>query len=326
MSITRREFLETTALAGVAAGTLGATGTTPLPTRVLGRTGAKVSILAFGTGSRFLQYKEEDKAIEALTKALDLGITYIDTADEYGKERLAEKRVGMAIRARRDSIFLATKLSNRDGAESERIVEESLKALQVDQLDLLHIHALTTAEDLARIEAKGGVLEQLLKLRDRKVTRFIGITSHADPEVMRTALERHDFDCAQMALNAANVAMINGGGKRGMVPNPEIHASFETMALPVALRKKMGVLAIKAFAQDALIGQAAPEKLLYYTLSLPVTAAVVGMPKLEHIEDNVRLVKNFEPLPPEEMKSMAAALSLKNKQALDRFFRNHVDA
>ena len=326
MSITRREFLETTALTGMAVGTLGAAGATPLPMRVLGRTGARVSILAFGTGSRFLQYKEEDKALEALQQALDLGITYIDTADEYGKERLAEKRVGMAIRGRRDSLFLATKLSNRDGAESERIVEESLKALQVDRLDLLHIHALTTAEDLARTEAKGGVLEQLLKLRDHKVTRFIGITSHADPEVMRTALERHDFDCAQMALNAANVAMINGGGKRGMVPNPEIHTSFETTALPVALRKKMGVLAIKAFAQDALIGQAAPEKLLYYTLSLPVTAAVVGMPKLEHIEDNVRLVKNFKPLPPEEMKSMAAALSLKNKQALDRFFRKHVDA
>jgi predicted aldo/keto reductase-like oxidoreductase len=232
----------------------------------------------------------------------------------------------MAIRGRRNGIFLATKLSNRDGAESERVVEESLKALQVDRLDLLHIHALTTAEDLARIEAKGGVLEQLLRLRDRKLTRFIGITCHADPEVLRTALERHDFDCAQMALNAANVAMINGGGKRGMVPNPEIHTSFETTALPVALRKKMGVLAIKSFAQDVLIGQATPEKLLYYTLSLPVTAAVVGMPRLDHIEDNVRLVKSFKPLPPEEMRSMAAALSEKNKQVLDRFFRNHVDA
>jgi uncharacterized protein len=327
MSISRREFLESTAIAGLAAGTLAAdTGKPALPTRILGKTGARVSILAFGTGSRFLLYKEEDKALEALQMALDLGITYIDTADEYGKGRLAEQRVGKAIRGRRDSVFLATKLSNRDGAESQRLVEESLKALQVDRLDLLHIHALTTADDLANIEAKGGVLEQLLKLRDQKLTRFIGITSHADPEVMKTALERHDFDCAQMALNAANVTMVNGGGKLGMVPNPEIHTSFETTALPVAVRKKMGILAIKSFAQDHLVGQASPEKLLYYTLSLPISAAVVGMPKLEHIQDNVRLAKAFAPLPPPEMKQLAATLSQKNKQALDHFFRNHVDA
>ena len=107
---------------------------------------------------------------------------------------------------------------------------------------------------------------------------------------MKTALERHDFDCTQMALNAGMANMINGGGKRGMVPNPAMQTSFESLALPVALRKKMGVLAIKAFAQDALIGQAAPEKLLHYTLSLPI-AAVVGMPKLEHIEQNVATAK-----------------------------------
>jgi hypothetical protein len=297
-----------------------------LPTRVLGRTGARVSILAFGTGSRFLMYKEEDKAIEALTKGLDMGITYIDTADEYGKNRLAERRVGMAIKGRRDKLFLATKLSSRDGNESQRVVEESLKALQVDQLDLLHIHALTTPEDLAQIEAKGGPLEQILKLRDQKVTRFIGITSHADPAVLKTALERHYFDCTQMALNAGMAAMINGGGKRGMVPNPAMAGSFETLALPVALRKNLGVLATKAFAQDALIGQATPEKLLYYTLSLPVTAAVVGMPKLEHIEDNVRLAKAFQPLSPAEMKQISGTLSEKNKTALDLYFRNHVDA
>jgi predicted aldo/keto reductase-like oxidoreductase len=323
MNISRREFIAATAAAGtLAAGTAG----TALPTRVLGKTGARVSILAFGSGSRFLSYKEEDQAIEAVTKALDLGITYIDTADDYGRGHLSEQRIGKAIKGRRDSIFLATKLSNRDGNESQRIVEESLKALQVDRLDLLHIHALTTEDDLANIEAKGGPLEQIMKMRDQKMTRFIGITSHADPTVLKTALERHDFDCTQMALNAGTVAMMNGGGKRGMVPNAAMKSSFETIALPVALRKKMGVLAIKIYAQDALIGQAVPEKLLYYTLSLPVTAAVVGMPKLEHIADNVRMAKAFRPLPPSEMKTLSATLSEKNKEALDRFFQSHVDA
>ena len=323
MSISRREFIGTTALTGLAAGPLAAGGTA-LPSRVLGRTGARVSILAFGAGSRFLKYQEEGAALEALRKALDLGITYIDTADDYGKGHLSEQRVGMVLKGRRDGIFLATKVSPRGGDDAVRSFEESLKALQVSQVDLLHIHALTTPEDLAAIEAKGGVLERLMKFRDQKMARFIGITSHSDPAVMRTALERHDFDCAQMALNAGSVAMMNG--KRGMVPNPEVKTSFETLALPVALRKKMGVLAMKAFAQDTLIGQAAPEKLLYYALSLPVTAAVVGMPQLEHIEDNARLAKAFQPLPPAEMKRMSGSLSQKNKQALDLFFKHHVDA
>jgi len=327
MSISRREFLGTTAIAGLAAGSLSAdTGKSLLPTRVLGNTGARVSILAMGAGSRFLSYTDEDKAIEAVQKGLDLGITYIDTADDYGRGHLSEQRIGKAIKGRRNGIFLATKLSNRDGVESERIVSESLKALQVDSIDLLHIHSLTSEEDLAAIEAKGGVLEQVRKLRDQKMTRFIGITCHADPVALKAALERHDFDCTQMALNAGTVAMMNGGGKRGMVPNPAIKTSFETLALPVAIRKKMGIIGMKVFAQDALIGQAAPEKLLYYTLSLPVAAAVVGMPKLEHIDDNVRLVKAFKPLTTSEMKQMSGTLSEKNKEALDLFFRTHVDA
>jgi uncharacterized protein len=157
------------------------------------------------------------------------------------------------------------------------------------------------------------------------MTRFIGISSHSDPVVLKTAIERHDVDCVQMALNAGQVAM-GSGGKLGMVPDPEVKTSFETEASPVALRKKMGVLAIKIYAQEHLLGKAAPEKLLYYTLPLPVTAAVIGMPRIEHIDDNVRMVKSFLPLPAAEMRRMAGSLSQKNKIALDRFFRDHADA
>jgi predicted aldo/keto reductase-like oxidoreductase len=326
MKFSRRQFLGTTALGSLTARSLmaAAAGKTAIPTRMLGKTGARVSILAMGTGSRFLMYTEEDKAIEAVQKALNLGITYLDSSDDYGKDHLSEHRVGKAIKGRREGIFIATKLSNRDGKESRRIVEESLKALQLDQVDLIHIHSLTSEEDLARVEAPGGVLEQLMKMRDEKMTRFIGITSHTDPAVLRTALERHDFDCTQMALNGALVGMKSGVG--GMVPNPAIKTSFETLALPVANRKKTGVLAMKVFAQDALAGEATPEKLLYYSMTLPITAAVVGMPKLEHIDDNVRLAKAFKPLPPAEMKKLSGTLSDKNKEALDLFFSTHVDA
>jgi predicted aldo/keto reductase-like oxidoreductase len=326
MRISRRQFLETSALGGLAARSLigAAAGKTALPTRVLGKTGARVTILAMGAGSRFLMYTEEDKALEAAQRALDLGITYIDSSDDYGKDHLSEQRIGKVIKGRRDGLFLATKLSNRDGNEARRVVETSLKALQVHQVDLIHIHSLTSEDDLARIEAKGGVLEQLLRMRDEKMTRFIGITSHTDPAVLKTALERHDFDCTQMALNGAMVGM--KGGEKGMVPNDAIKTSFQTLALPVANRKKMGVLAMKVFAQDALATQASPHELLYYSLSLPVTAVVVGMPKLEHIEENVRLAKAFQPLSDSEMKRISGTLSEKNKEALDLFFSKHVDA
>lgn len=323
MSISRREFLGTAAVAGMAANTLAADAGSSIPRRVLGKTGAHVSILGFGAGSRFLGYSD-DAAVAVLQKALDAGVNYIDTSDDYGKEHLSEQRIGKAIKGRRDQIFIATKLSNRDPQQSMRIVEASLKALQVDHVDLLHIHQLASEDDLAALEAKGGVLEQLHKIRDQKMTRFIGITCHADPVALKAALERHDFDCTQMALNAGMVAMMSGS--KGMIPNPGMKPCFETLALPVAVRKKMGILGMKIFAQEHLIGQAAPEKLLYYTLSLPVAAAVVGMPKPEHIDENVRLVKAFKPLPASEMKSMSSTLSEKNKQALERFFRHHVDA
>lgn len=326
MSISRRRFLETAALTGAAAATASGAeaGHASLPSRVLGKTGARPSILAFGCGSRFLMYKEDDKAIEALNHALDLGITYVDTAYSYGNG-LSETRVGHVMKTRRKGIFLATKVQARGGDEAMRIMEGSLKRLQTDQIDLIHIHSLTSEDDLAAIEAKDGVLNRLLQARDQKMTRFIGITSHTDPTVLRTALERHDFDCTQMALNAALVGMKNGKG--GMVPNPQMKPSFETIALPVARKKNMGVIAMKVFAQEALVGQAPVPKLIAYSLSLPgVTLATAGMPKLEYIDENVQLARNYKPMPKSEMEELSTALSAKNKEALDRYLHNHVDA
>jgi predicted aldo/keto reductase-like oxidoreductase len=324
MSISRRKFLETTAAGAIAASSLSAAKSgSDMPTRVLGKTGVHVSILAFGSGSRFLKY-DDDQALQAVQKAMDMGITYFDSADDYGKDHRSEMLIGKAIKGRRDGLFLATKLSNRDPEKSFGIVEASLKAFGTDRLDLLHIHALLGDDDLAKVEAKGGVLDQVLKMRDQKMTRFIGITSHMDPTALKAALERHDFDCTQMALNGALVGMKNGKG--GMVPNEEIKTSFETLALPVANRKKMGVIAMKVMAQDALIGPAEPSKLMYYSLSLPVTAVVIGMPKFEHIEENCRLAKAFKPLPAGEKKKLSDELSTKYKAQLDDFFSNHVDA
>jgi predicted aldo/keto reductase-like oxidoreductase len=323
MALSRRAFLETAAIAGWAAPAAEVDQKSGMPRRVLGKTGAKVSILAFGCGSRFLMYKEEDAALAAANRAIDLGINYLDTAYGYGNG-LSEERIGKVMKTRRKEVWLATKINVRKGDEAMRILEGSMKRLQTDQVDLIHIHSLADGKDLAAIEAPDGVLKVLHKLRDQKVTRFIGVTSHTDPATLKTALERHDFDCTQMALNAALAGMTNSNA--GMDMQSQATNSFEALALPVALRKKMGVLAMKTFAQEKLLGKAPIEKLLRYSLSLPVAACVVGMPKLEMIEENVRLAKAFQPLRKEEMQGLSRELSMAHKASLDQFFCRHADA
>lgn len=318
----RRDFLRSGAVTAVTAKSVLSATTNPMPKRVLGRTGAEVSILAFGCGSRFLQYKEEDRALEALNRALDRGITYVDTAFGYG-DGLSEERVGKVMQTRRNGVWLTTKVQKRNGDEAMRIIEGSLKRLRTDHLDLIHIHSLSNADDLARIEAPDGVLKRLYQLRDQKVTRAVGITSHTDPGVLRTALERHDFDCTQMALNAARAGMARPDGGFGMTP---LEPSFETLALPVARQKNLGVIAMKIFAQEGLSGKAPAEKLIRYALSLPVSAAVIGMPSLDFIERNIAIAKAFQPLSAGEMRELSENLSTRHKARLDRYFADHIDA
>jgi predicted aldo/keto reductase-like oxidoreductase len=312
MGISRRDFIGTAALGAVATPLISASG---MPMRVFGRTNAQVSILAFGGGSRFVGY-EEEKGIEVLNHALDLGINYIDTADSYGSKGESQIRIGKVLKARgRQGIWLASKVGPRKYDDFMRTVDISLKRLQVDHVDLLHVHALMGPDDLEAISAKDGAYAAAVKAKEQKMARFIGITCHAFPDVLKDALERHDFDCTQMALTAAMRGQVKGAT-----------SSFETTALPVALQKKMGVTAMKIFAQDALVGQAPPEKLIQYSMTLPVAATVIGMPKPEYLESNVKVAKAFKPMPLEEMRRMSGELAPKNRLALERFFQNHVDA
>jgi len=282
MTCSRREFIQSTALTALSSASLFASEVNRkgMPQRTLGRTGAQVSILAFGCGSRFLMYKEEDEALAALNLALERGITYLDTAADY-----------------------------QDG-------------LSEDKIDLIHIHSLAGADDLAKIEAPDGVLKRLYQLRDQKVTRAIGITSHTDPHVLKAALEHNDFDCTQMALNAARAGMAKPDGGFGMT---RLQQSFETVALPAARQKNMGVVAMKIFAQDGLVDKAPVEKLIRYSLSLPVSAVVIGMPKVSHIEENVALAKDFQKLGKGEMRDLSDRLAADHKAELDRLFADHVD-
>jgi uncharacterized protein len=325
-SLSRRRFLEAAAVAAVAAPAVGASAgaaAVAIPTRPFGKTGMVVSVLGFGSGGRFMMYEDDDKALEALGRAIDLGITYIDTAHAYGNGK-SEERIGRLMPARRKEVTLATKITARTRDDAKRQIELSLKRLQTDHLDVLHIHELKNLDDLAAIEAADGVLKALYEAREQKMARAIGITCHADPAALKAALERHDFDATQMALNAALARMAPLPG--GMKATPMSAGGFEELALPVAVRKRLGVIAMKVFGQDQIVAAAPIEKLLAYSLSLPVSLTSLGMPKLAFIERNVEIARNFKPMTDAERRKLSTAIAEERKLSHAQFFLNHTDA
>jgi uncharacterized protein len=311
--LTRREFLEATALATAAATAVSRpTSAAGLPRRTLGRTGLDVSVLAFGCGSRFLMYKDDDVALQVLESAIDRGINYLDTAVEYGNGE-SERRVGLLMKRRRADVRLATKMppSARTRDAVLREAEASLKRLQTDHVDVMHLHSLGDEADLARIEAPDGALRALYQLRDQKVARFIGMTSHTDGRVMAAAIAHNDLDCVQMAMNPARALQ------------------FEELALPAANRKKLGVLMMKVTAQEKLVGsgpgRADMQTLVRYALSLPIATMVIGMPKPEFLEQNIALASAFTPMSPAEMDRVRAQVA-PQQAAIAGYFAAHADA
>jgi uncharacterized protein len=307
--VSRREFLEKTSLAAAAlAAARSADAAAALPRRTLGRTGASVPILALGCGSRFLAYKPEE-ATGVLEKALALGVNYFDTAIDYGDGE-SETRVGRLMPTRRKDVFLATKIPTRARTRdtARREVDQSLKRLQTDHVDLLHLHSLGKEDDLAKIEAADGAIKALYELRDQKVTRFIGMTSHTDGAVMAKAIEHNDLDCVQMAMNPARVL------------------NFESQALPAAKKKDLGVILMKVTGQERLLGEngAPASALLRYAWTLPVSTVVCGMPKLEFLEANVASARAFTPMPQGEIDSLRTQLAGR-QIALEQFFAHHHD-
>lgn len=316
--LSRRKFLEQFSVgtaAGMGYSLLGeweearAVSPNPLPTRTLGRTGAKVSILAFGCGSRFLMYEDETEALGILNHAIDSGINYLDTAYAYGDGK-SESRVGKVMATRRKEVWLATKIPDRTRDEFMRRLEGSLKRLQTDHVDLLHIHGLGRGEDLAKIEAPDGALKGLLEARDQKMARAIGMTSHTSGEVMAQAIQKHDLDCVQMALNASQ----NG--------------RFEELALPAARARNLGVIAMKVTGQEYLLksaeGKGDIDSLLRYSISLPVTTAVVGMPHKEMLDHNIEFARTFTAFPESDMERWRKALQ-PSRVGLEKNLTGHLD-
>jgi hypothetical protein len=298
--MTRREFGKTAAVGAFAVGVglrvpLG-TGydSKGLPTRIHGRTGVRLPIIGFGAGSRFCAVKSEEEAEKLLHTALDNGLYYWDTAHDYVFDGVAsEERLGRVLRHRRKEVFLATKVGTRDVEEAKRHLEESLRRLRTDSLDLYQLHSLNDMDDVERIGKKGGIYEWLLKLKEQEITRFIGFTGHLSAQAMKAMAERYEFDSMLIALNPY---------QKGKQP-------FEEEAIPAAARRGLGVSVMKVIRPLEKAKEVSPERLVLYALSLPsVTAAVIGMDSLEVLERNLRLLRDFKPLAPEEMQKIRVGL------------------
>jgi aryl-alcohol dehydrogenase-like predicted oxidoreductase len=264
-----------------------------IPTRVLGRTGEKLTIIGQG-GARFhLVPFAEGKAV--VRRAYELGINYFDMARSYCDGH-AEEVYGAVIPEFRKQIFLTTKSGQRTRKGAEAELETSLKTMRTDYVDLWQMHGVNRREDLERIFAPGGAIEAFEAARKAGKCRFIGYSNCRDPEVHVEMLKHAGrFDTALMPLHVADTAFSES-------PN----MSFERTALPAARQRGVGIFAIKVFGNAFLLRPFSVGDCLRYTLSLPITAAPLGFCTIGQLEDDVRIAQSFQPLSPEEMNALRA--------------------
>jgi aryl-alcohol dehydrogenase-like predicted oxidoreductase len=337
---TRREFIKAggVATAALIAGTAlpeqaAAWPMTPaaapkMPTRPLGRTGHPVCLFSLGGQAAIERADNEAVAVPIVERALDLGVNYIDTSSIYGgPPRWSERYIGQVMKRRRADAFLASKTKERTRDGSLRMLEESLKLLNTDHLDLWQLHDIGTLADVDEVFAKGGAVEALLQARDQKMVRFLGITGHHRPDALIEAIRRLPFDCLLLALNAADVH----------------HYSFRERLLPLAVEKRMGIIAMKITGRGRILSSWTPppverqqkswegvviadspgtitmREALHYTLTLPVSTAIVGCDSIAQLEENVQLARDFAPMSAGAMKALEVKTAPVSKQAL--FFR-----
>ncbi len=341
----RRAFLKgsTAAAAAVFAGaalpsaaTASTTQTMPnnprtqdaMPTRNLGRTGYKVGIFSLGGQAALEKANNADVAVPIIQRALDLGVNYLDTSSIYGGPmRWSERYVGEVMKTRRGEAFLATKTKERTREGSMRMIDESLKLLNTDHVDLWQLHDVGTMTDVNQIFDKGGAIEALVAMQQQGVVRYLGVTGHYRPDALMEAIRRHPFDCILMALNAAD-------------PH---HFSFEDQLLPLAVEKQMGIIGMKVPARGRILSSWTPPPLeqqehswegmviakqpgtldireaVYYTLTRPVSTIIIGCDSIPQLEQNVQLARDFTPLTDQQMASIAARTEAVSRQSL--FFR-----
>ncbi len=300
-SLDRRAFLRV-ALAGAALASLSwraladRVSSSPLPRRALGRTGAQVPIIGYGTAQTGIE-RSVKEGVRLFESALERGLNYFDTAPEYTGYGKSQIQLGHAFKERRGEVFLTTKCAKAKADEAMRLLESNLKELQTDHVDLLYVHSLGADEmDLKVITGPGGVMEFLEKAKRTGLARFVGVTGHNRPDRFLPILEDYDIDVIMNSVNFVDRHTYN----------------FEEKVWPVAARRNVALVAMKVFG-GSLHSRDSTSRLpvehhdaaFRYALSLPnMACAVIGMKNQEELERNLAWAKSFKPLSDEEMSSL----------------------
>jgi len=295
----RRRFLLTAAATTVMtslAKKLSHSQTGTVPTRTLGRTGEKVSMLGLG-GYHIGMQSDEQESIRIVRTAIDNGINFLDNCWDYNNGQ-SEIRMGKALRdGYRQKAFLMTKIDGRTKQAAAQQIVESLKRLQTDHIDLLQFHEVIREEDPDRIFAKGGGMEAVLDAKKAGKVRYIGFTGHKSPDIhlkMLNTAFAHDFtfDSVQMPLNMMD-AHFN---------------SFEKKVLPVLVERRIGVLGMKPIGDKIILKSktATPIECLHYAMNLPTSVVITGCDSIDILHQALEAARSFNPMSSSEVAALLA--------------------
>lgn len=278
-----------------------------MPTNAFGKTGFKVGILSLGGQATLEMAGTEEQSVKMINRAIDLGINYIDTAAAYGGG-VSQIHIGKVLKTRRKEVWISTKTHDRSYDGSMRLLEESLKNLQTDHLDLWQLHNVQRQDQVDQIFAEDGALKALIKAREEGVVRYLGITGHYEPMILLQCINRFDFDAILMAVNAADVHYL----------------SFKNYLLPEAQKKGIAIIGMKVATRGRMIStwtppplEEQPERMrtplpgtltikeaLSYNMSLPVSTTILGVDNIQQIEENMQIASQFSPLSDQEMQAL----------------------
>ncbi len=261
-----------------------------LPQQLLGSTGVKVSILGLGGEGVLRTFGYDREAQAVIAAALEAGITYFETARAYSG---SETYLGKGLKGRRQSVFLTSKSHGRSRREAEGHLALTLRNLQTDYLDLWQVHDVRTLADLEALSAPGGALEVFRWAKEEGYARFLGVTGHHDPDILRRALDLFEFDTVLLPVNPAE-------------PRSQ---SFLPLARE-ALDRGLGVIGMKVLARGlvAQLDLAPVEDYVCYALSQPVNLVVIGCDSPKHVRQVADAAREFKPMPAEEQRRLEEAV------------------
>lgn len=264
--------------------------------RPLGRTGEKVSLLGLG-GFHIGNPKDEQESLRIIRAAIDAGVTFMDNSWDYHNGE-SEIRMGKALAdGYRQKVFLMTKIDGRTKDAAAQQINESLRRLQTDHVDLMQLHEIIRLEDPDRVFAPGGAIEALQEAQRAGKIRFLGFTGHKDPLVHLRMLDvatKHNFrfDAVQMPLNVMDAHF----------------RSFSQHVLPRLVREEIGVLGMKPLGGGLILQSktVTPRECLHYAMSLATSTVITGMDSMEYLQQGLEAVRTFQPLSPDQMAALLA--------------------